>query len=154
MYCSKQKSLKTYTSFNFPMERDKENKPMNVNALENKALEVFGGRIIPGNLKNHSSFMIAPQFTFSNSKKMDTSLDVNRDHAALLSGCLALLADDGQIIFSTNAKSFKFDKSLEEICFVKEITTLTTTEDFRRKPQHRCWCLAKNESMLADCTLV
>ncbi len=86
--------------------------------------------------------------TFSNSKKMDTSLDINRDHAALLSGCLALLADDGQIIFSTNARGFKLDSSLKEECFIKEITAKTTTEDFRRKPLHRCWCLAKQEALL------
>ncbi len=86
--------------------------------------------------------------TFSNSKKMSTSLDISRDHVALLSGCLALLADDGQIIFSTNARNFKLDNSLNEICYVKEITAKTTTEDFRRKPQHRCWCLAKQESAL------
>ncbi len=82
---------------------------------------------------------------------MDTSLDVNRDHVALLSGCLALLADDGQIIFSTNAKSFKLDKVLEDDCFIKEITQLTTTEDFRRKPLHRSWCLAKNKEALEVC---
>jgi 23S rRNA (guanine2445-N2)-methyltransferase / 23S rRNA (guanine2069-N7)-methyltransferase len=86
--------------------------------------------------------------TFSNSKKMSTSLDINRDHAALLSGCLALLTEDGQIIFSTNARSFKLDSSLNEICYVKEITAMTTTEDFRRKPAHRCWCLARQESSL------
>jgi len=86
--------------------------------------------------------------TFSNSKKMDTSLDISRDHVALLSGCLALLADDGQIIFSTNAKRFKLDASLNEDCFIREITAQTTTEDFRRKPQHRCWCLAKQEATL------
>ncbi|MCK4834784.1 MAG: class I SAM-dependent methyltransferase, partial [Gammaproteobacteria bacterium] len=89
--------------------------------------------------------------TFSNSKKMDTSLDINRDHAALLSGCLALLADDGQIIFSTNAKNFKLDESLKEDCFLKEITVMTTTEDFRRKPLHRCWCLTKQEDALKAC---
>ena len=89
--------------------------------------------------------------TFSNSKKMDTSLDVVRDHAALLSGCLALLADDGQIIFSTNARGFKLDSSLQEMCFVKEITKLTTTEDFKRKPLHRSWCLAKQEASLQSC---
>ncbi|MBE9560583.1 MAG: bifunctional 23S rRNA (guanine(2069)-N(7))-methyltransferase RlmK/23S rRNA (guanine(2445)-N(2))-methyltransferase RlmL [Proteobacteria bacterium] len=89
--------------------------------------------------------------TFSNSKKMDTSLDINRDHAALLSGCLALLEDDGQIIFSTNAKSFKFDESLRDDCFIKEITAQTTTEDFRRKPLHRCWCLTKQEAALEKC---
>ena len=86
--------------------------------------------------------------TFSNSKKMTTSLDVNRDHVALLSGCLALLADDGQIIFSTNARGFKLDASLNEDCFVKEITSMTTTEDFRRKPLHRCWLMTKQESAL------
>ncbi|MBL4711000.1 MAG: bifunctional 23S rRNA (guanine(2069)-N(7))-methyltransferase RlmK/23S rRNA (guanine(2445)-N(2))-methyltransferase RlmL [Gammaproteobacteria bacterium] len=86
--------------------------------------------------------------TFSNSKKMETSLDINRDHVALLSGCLALLADDGKIIFSTNARGFKLDGSLAENCFIKEITASTTTEDFRRKPLHRSWCLAKEESAL------
>lgn len=87
--------------------------------------------------------------TFSNSKKMETSLDINRDHMALLSGCLALLTDDGKIIFSTNAKGFKLESSLAEDCYIKEITATTTTEDFKRKPMHRCWCLAKSESCLA-----
>ena len=83
---------------------------------------------------------------------MTTSLDINRDHVALLSGCLALLDDDGKIIFSTNAKGFKLDSSLSELCFVKEITAITTTEDFKRKPAHRSWCLAKQESAL-DCSM-
>lgn len=97
--------------------------------------------------KKYQLIFIDPP-TFSNSKKMTTSLDINRDHVALLSGCLALLEDDGQMIFSTNARGFKLDSSLNELCFVKEITAMTTTEDFRRKPAHRCWCLAKNESAL------
>ncbi len=97
--------------------------------------------------KKYQLIFIDPP-TFSNSKKMDTSLDISRDHAALLSGCLALLEDDGLIIFSTNAKSFKLDESLNDDCFIKEITTKTTTEDFRRKPMHRCWCLSKQQSAL------
>ncbi len=100
--------------------------------------------------KKYQLIFIDPP-TFSNSKKMDTSLDINRDHVALLSGCLALLEEDGQIIFSTNAKSFKLDESLKEDCFIKEITSMTTTEDFRRKPLHRCWCLAKQEKVLKSC---
>ena len=86
--------------------------------------------------------------TFSNSKKMTTSLDISRDHAALLSGCLALVSDDGLVVFSTNAKKFKLDEALSEECYLREITSMTTTEDFRRKPLHRCWCLAKDESAL------
>ncbi len=86
--------------------------------------------------------------TFSNSKKMETSLDINRDHAALINGCLALLADDGMIIFSSNAKGFKLDKNLNEICYIREISNITTTEDFRRKPLHRSWCIAKQQDVL------
>lgn len=89
--------------------------------------------------------------TFSNSKKMETSLDINRDHSALLSGSLALLADDGLIIFSTNARNFKLDSSIKEDCYIREITAKTTTEDFRKKPLHRCWCLAKQEDALLVC---
>lgn len=100
--------------------------------------------------KKYQLIFIDPP-TFSNSRKMDTSLDINRDHVALLSGCLALLEDDGQIIFSTNAKSFKLDERLKEDCFIKEITSKTTTEDFRRKPLHRCWCLTKQEAALDAC---
>ena len=100
--------------------------------------------------KKYQLIFIDPP-TFSNSKKMDTSLDLSRDHAALLSGCLALLEDDGLIIFSTNAKGFKLDESLNDDCFIKEITAKTTTEDFRRKPLHRCWCLSKQQAALDVC---
>ena len=103
-------------------------------------------RAIEENKKYQLIFIDPP--TFSNSKKMSTSLDIVRDHAELLNNCLALLTDDGRIIFSTNAKNFKLDKSLYDLCFVREITAATTTEDFRRKPQHRCWCLAKQEASL------
>ena len=104
---------------------------------------------IDDNQKYQLIFIDPP--TFSNSKKMETSLDINRDHSALLSGCLALLADDGLIIFSTNARSFKLDSSIKEDCYVREITAKTTTEDFKRKPLHRCWCLAKQEEALLAC---
>lgn len=131
-------------------------------AKENLALNGFSGeehrfiredclywlkQAVAENQKYELIFIDPP--TFSNSKKMSTSLDIVRDHAALLNDCLALLADDGQIIFSTNARSFKLDSSLFDNCSVKEITAMTTTEDFRRKPLHRCWCLARQESALA-----
>ena len=86
--------------------------------------------------------------TFSNSKSMDTTLDIIRDHVALLGGCLALLEEDGRIIFSTNAKGFRMSDEMSEMCHLKEITAQTTTEDFRRKPLHRSWILAKQQEML------
>lgn len=98
--------------------------------------------------KKYELIFIDPP-TFSNSKKMTVSLDITRDHVQLLNNCLEILADDGVIIFSTNAKGFKLDSSISDNCFIQEITAQTTTEDFRRKPLHRCWCLVKQESLLA-----
>lgn len=86
--------------------------------------------------------------TFSNSKSMDTTLDIIRDHEALLSGCLALLSEQGRLVFSTNARGFKMSPEMTEACYLKEITGITTTEDFRRKPVHRSWILAKKEELV------
>lgn len=97
--------------------------------------------------KKYQLIFIDPP-TFSNSKKMSRSLDIGRDHFELLKDCLSLLTDDGQIIFSTNAKNFKLDEKIKDCCFIREITAITTTEDFRRKPLHRCWCLAKQAALL------
>ena len=47
--------------------------------------------------------------TFSNSKRMEDILDVQRDHAALIHRCMALLAPGGKLVFSTNAQKFKLD---------------------------------------------
>jgi 23S rRNA (guanine2445-N2)-methyltransferase / 23S rRNA (guanine2069-N7)-methyltransferase len=44
--------------------------------------------------------------TFSNSKRMDDILDVQRDHVPLIDRCMALLAPGGKMVFSNNAKKF------------------------------------------------
>ena len=51
--------------------------------------------------------------SFSNSKKMQGVLDVQRDHVRLVSQCLDLLADGGELFFSTNLRSFSIDPELE-----------------------------------------
>ncbi len=81
--------------------------------------------------------------TFSNSSKMQQAFDINRDHSALLERTMRLLSDDGRLVFSTNSKKFRLADTVQEAWQVKEITAATTTEDFRRKPQHRCWILQK-----------
>jgi 23S rRNA (guanine2445-N2)-methyltransferase / 23S rRNA (guanine2069-N7)-methyltransferase len=47
--------------------------------------------------------------TFSNSKRMDDVLDVQRDHVMLLKLAARLLKHDGVILFSTNNRKFKLD---------------------------------------------
>jgi 23S rRNA (cytosine1962-C5)-methyltransferase len=81
--------------------------------------------------------------SFSNSKKMDGVLDVQRDHALLINQCLALLARGGELFFSTNLRSFHLDQEQISPCRLEEISHLTVPEDFRNKKIHRCWLITK-----------
>ena len=91
--------------------------------------------------------------TFSNSKRMDHTFDIKRDHVELLKHTMELLDDNGILIFSSNAHGFKLDQTHLETYSIRDITRMTTTEDFRRKPAHVCWCLARNADILKNCKL-
>ena len=82
--------------------------------------------------------------SFSNSKKMQGVLDVQRDHARLLGQCHELLADGGELFFSTNLRSFTMDPQVERLA-PREITQQSVPEDFKRpgKPPHRAWLVRK-----------
>jgi 23S rRNA (cytosine1962-C5)-methyltransferase len=80
--------------------------------------------------------------SFSNSKKMTGVLDVQRDHVRMVSQCHALLADGGELFFSTNLRSFRIDEQLVQQCALREITHQSVPEDFRRPTgagPHRAW---------------
>ena len=78
--------------------------------------------------------------TFSNSKRMEGVLDVQRDHVALIQDCLKLLAPAGTLYFSTNRRGFKLDPAAAADYEVKDLTAQTLDEDFKRPPPaHRCW---------------
>jgi 23S rRNA (cytosine1962-C5)-methyltransferase len=79
--------------------------------------------------------------SFSNSKKMQGVLDVQRDHPRLVGRCHALLADGGELFFSTNLRSFALEPALEARLGLVEITRQTVPEDFSRphRRPHRAW---------------
>jgi len=68
--------------------------------------------------------------TFSNSKRMEETLDVQRDHTALLSACGKLLNDGGEIFFITHMRRFKLEAPAE--LQVEELTKKTLPPDFAR----------------------
>ena len=76
-------------------------------------------------------FMDPP--TFSNSKKMRDTLDVQRDHPRLVELAMARLAPGGTLVFSNNQRRFKLDEALSERYAVEEITTCTFDPDFQRR---------------------
>lgn len=79
--------------------------------------------------------------TFSNSKKMDGTLDIQRDHAELIRRCLKLLAPDGLLLFSNNFRKFRLDEPALGPALVTEITPFTLPRDFR-KGIHRAWLIS------------
>ena len=82
--------------------------------------------------------------TFSHSKAMSATLDVQRDHAALLQGAADLLTRDGVLIFSTNATRFKLDAAAIGNLSAEDISRTTIPKDFERNPRiHRCWKITR-----------
>ena len=77
--------------------------------------------------------------SFSNSKRMQDSFDVQRDQAPLLAATLRLLAPGGTLYFSNNRQGFKLDAEVAALARFEEITTRTVPKDFKRRTPHRCW---------------
>ena len=78
--------------------------------------------------------------TFSNSKRMEGVLDIERDHVQLIDACARLLAPGGLLVFSTNAQRFRLDQSLAGRLAMQDISAATIPQDFERNPRiHRCF---------------
>ncbi len=78
--------------------------------------------------------------TFSNSKRMQGVLDIQRDHVALIEDCTRLLDVEGLLLFSTNAQRFRLDPIVESRWRVTDISKQTVPFDFGRNPGiHRCF---------------
>jgi 23S rRNA (guanine2445-N2)-methyltransferase / 23S rRNA (guanine2069-N7)-methyltransferase len=82
--------------------------------------------------------------TFSRSKRMEDTLDVQRDHAALIADTAALLEPGGVLIFSTNLRRFKMDREAFAGLHVEDITRKTIPRDFERDPKiHQCFRITR-----------
>jgi len=78
--------------------------------------------------------------TFSNSRRMEGVLDIERDHAALIDACVRLLTSGGLLVFSTNSQRFRLDEALAARYDVRDISAATLPRDFERNPRiHRCF---------------
>jgi 23S rRNA (guanine2445-N2)-methyltransferase / 23S rRNA (guanine2069-N7)-methyltransferase len=78
--------------------------------------------------------------TFSNSKRMQGVLDIQRDHAELIGHCMRLLTPAGLLVFSTNAQRFRLANEIEQSWAVRDISRSTLPFDFARNPRiHRCF---------------
>jgi 23S rRNA (guanine2445-N2)-methyltransferase / 23S rRNA (guanine2069-N7)-methyltransferase len=84
--------------------------------------------------------------TFSNSKRMEDSFDVQRDHVALITDALKSLADGGEIFFTNNKRNFKMDFEAMEALGLKAqaMSDVTRDKDFaRNKHIHNSWSITR-----------
>jgi 23S rRNA (guanine2445-N2)-methyltransferase / 23S rRNA (guanine2069-N7)-methyltransferase len=78
--------------------------------------------------------------TFSNSKRMEGVLDVQRDHVGMIRRSLKLLRPAGRLIFSTNYTRFKLDEEGLADLNIEDISAATVPKDFERHARiHKCF---------------
>lgn len=96
--------------------------------------------------KNQFDLIFCDPPTFSNSKRMESTWDVQRDHVELLRLISPLLAPGGKLIFSNNKRKFKLDVEAlaQQGWQVKDVSQASLPEDFKRNVHiHVCFELTK-----------
>lgn len=89
--------------------------------------------------KQYDLIIIDPP-SFSNSEKMNTTWDVQRDHEYLLNKAMKHLDKAGRLLFSTNKKGFKLEPSILKQYSINNITAGSIPKDFARTPKiHQLW---------------
>ncbi|HCF57836.1 MAG TPA: bifunctional 23S rRNA (guanine(2069)-N(7))-methyltransferase RlmK/23S rRNA (guanine(2445)-N(2))-methyltransferase RlmL, partial [Myxococcales bacterium] len=80
--------------------------------------------------------------TFSSSKAMQGTFDIQRDHVELLRSTARLLRPDGDLVFSNNFRRFRMELEALPELEIEDLTARTLPPDFARKPKiHNCWRL-------------
>ncbi|RIY32170.1 23S rRNA (guanine(2445)-N(2))/(guanine(2069)-N(7))-methyltransferase [Psittacicella melopsittaci] len=83
--------------------------------------------------------------TFSNSKRMEGTFDVQRDHIDLIGKIANLLKSQGQLVFCNNKRGFKLDtQALADLGLqAQDITQKTMPKDFEGSKIHQAWLIRK-----------
>lgn len=93
--------------------------------------------------RGYDLIMLDPP-SFSNSKKMSATFDVQRDHGRLIKRCMELLNQGGTLYFSNNLRSFKIDEDILSLFDVSDISRETIDLDFQRNMKiHKCFKIEK-----------
>ncbi|HHW77951.1 MAG TPA: bifunctional 23S rRNA (guanine(2069)-N(7))-methyltransferase RlmK/23S rRNA (guanine(2445)-N(2))-methyltransferase RlmL [Xanthomonadaceae bacterium] len=90
--------------------------------------------------RDHYDLIFLDPPTFSNSKRLEDTFDIQRDHVELLRRTLRLLAPGGVLIFSTNRRKFRLDRDALADLRIEDWSRRTLPPDFARNPGiHQCW---------------
>lgn len=85
--------------------------------------------------------------TFSNSKRMEDFLDIQRDHPVLINQVLQAMKPGACLYFSTNFSRFQMHADELTDVDVKDITRATTPFDFQGKLNRFCFLIRKKDTV-------
>ena len=89
--------------------------------------------------QNYDLVLLDPP-SFSNSKQLEHSFDVQRDHPELIERAMACLRPGGAVYFSNNLRKFRLDPEVKNLYQVEDISAQTIDVDFRKNRSiHHCW---------------
>jgi 23S rRNA (cytosine1962-C5)-methyltransferase/23S rRNA (guanine2445-N2)-methyltransferase / 23S rRNA (guanine2069-N7)-methyltransferase len=79
--------------------------------------------------------------TFSNSKRMHETFEVERDQETVVKHCMLRLKQGGVLYFSNNKRDFRLSANLKNEYLVKDISELSIPQDCHDKKIHHCFAL-------------
>jgi 23S rRNA (cytosine1962-C5)-methyltransferase len=92
---------------------------------------------------NYYDLVVMDPPTFSNSKRMNDILDIQRDHVELINDMLKAMKPGGILYFSTNFTQFIIDAEQIKSDQIKDITKATTPFDFEGRLKRWCYKIIK-----------
>lgn len=86
--------------------------------------------------------------SFSASKKMENTLDIQRDHEQLIEKCFNILnRPEGKIYFSNNLRKFKISAEICKNFNVQDISKWSIPEDFHDQKIHHLFEITRRQSL-------
>ncbi len=126
---------------------------LELNRLDPKRHELVRADVfkwLEENIEQRYDLIFLDPPTFSRSKRMDDTLDIQRDHPALIKKTATMLAPSGTLFFSTNYQRFKFDHAALADLSAEDITRRTLSKDFERNPRiHQCFRIERSHTKRA-----
>ena len=121
---------------------------LKLNKLHERGTHKFIKKDVMEFLRNESKIydlIVLDPPTFSNSKNMTETLDIQRDHMWLIDRCMKLLSPDGVLFFSNNFQKFKMDLALSTRHRILDVTEQTIPQDFK-KNCHQAFLIMKGDA--------
>jgi 23S rRNA (cytosine1962-C5)-methyltransferase/23S rRNA (guanine2445-N2)-methyltransferase / 23S rRNA (guanine2069-N7)-methyltransferase len=89
--------------------------------------------------QNHLDFIFLDPPTFSNSKRMEDSFEVERDQEFIVNQSMSRLKTNGVLYFSNNKRDFRLNQELQNKYLIKNITEFSIPQDCHDKKIHHCF---------------